>query len=151
MNIAARGLCRCVLLLMSLLPASLAAAQSQTPALAPKLVGHWQLVSVSVNGGQPYGANPQGSMFIDTAGHFSVIVISAGDARSIAYFGTYTVNNADSSTIMHIDGSTGGGGESANGRDLKRLIAFNGDELTVSNAMPSGAPGAIRLTWKRAD
>ena len=151
MMIAARGFCCCMLLLLSLLLAPPAAAQSAAPSLTPKLVGHWQLVAVSVNGGQPYGASPQGSMFLDAAGHFSVIVISTGDARNIAYFGTYAVNDAGGSMTMHIDGSTGGSGVSASGRDLKRLVALNGDELTVSNAMPSGAAGAIRLTWKRAD
>jgi hypothetical protein len=151
MKTTARGLCCCALLLMSLLLGPIAVAQSTAQSLQTKLVGHWQLVSVSVNGGQPYGASPQGSMFIDAAGHFSVIVISGGGARSIAYFGTYTVSEADSSMTMHIDGSTGGGGESAQGRALKRLVALNGNALTVSNAMPSGAPGGIRLTWNRAD
>jgi Lipocalin-like domain len=126
-------------------------AQAAATSLKDRLVGHWQLVSVTVNGATPYGANPQGSMILDAGGHFSIIVISAGDARNIAYFGTYTVDDASKSVTMHVDGSSGGSGQSAGGRDLKRLVALNGDELTVSSDRPAGAPGGATLTWKRAN
>jgi hypothetical protein len=48
-NIAVRGLCSCVLLLTSLSLAPLAAAQGTASSLKPKLAGHWQLVSVTVD------------------------------------------------------------------------------------------------------
>jgi hypothetical protein len=115
------------------------------------LVGHWQLVSVSVNGRVPYGADPQGSMFLDAAGHFSVIVVSDGNARSLAYFGTYTVNGAEKSLVLHIEDSAGGGTPNAAGRELKRLLTLNGDELSVQNELATGAPGSVKVTWKRAN
>jgi hypothetical protein len=154
MTIAARskvaGLCW-LIIAASVSIATTSSAQTPTKSLAHQLVGHWQLVAVTINGNTPYGANPQGSMFIDAGGHFSVVVISTGDARDIAYFGTYKVNDADSSVTMHIDGISGGGGINAAGRDEKRLISLNGDELTVRSETPSGAAGAVTLTWKQAN
>ena len=153
MKITARGIMACVSLLVILAQASIATPSlAQTPrrSLKDELVGHWQLVSVAVNGTAPYGANPLGSMFIDSGGHFSVIVISAGDARSISYFGTYTVDDADKSVTIHVEGSTGGSGVNAAGRDLKRLVTLSGEELIVANDTPSG-PGALKLTWKKAN
>ena len=51
------------------------AAAAETPTLANRLVGHWSLVSVAIGGQKPYGADPQGSMFFDVAGHYAVVVI----------------------------------------------------------------------------
>jgi hypothetical protein len=126
------------------------AAHASTKSLKEHLVGHWQLVSVTVNGTTPFGDNPQGSMFLDAGGHMSVIVISAGNARSLSYFGTYSVDETNKSMTMHIVAS-GGGNSNASGRDFKRLIVLNGNELTVSNENPSGGPGPIKLVWKLAN
>ena len=152
MRIAARGvtlsLFLCVVLAMMLL-ASPSSARKKT--LKEALVGHWQLVSVSVNGRTPYGADPHGSLFLDDAGHFSVIVVSDGNARSLAYFGTYTINAAEKSMVIHIEDSAGGGTPNAAGRELKRLFTLSGDELSVQNELATGDPGAVKLTWKRAN
>lgn len=127
-----------------------AASSAQTPAksLKDEVVGHWQLVSISINGNTPYGANPQGSMFLDAGGHYAVIVITGGRARSISYYGTYTVNDADDSMTMHIDGSNRA---DFAGHDVKRVISVSGDEMIVANATASGAAGPTKLTWKRAN
>jgi hypothetical protein len=119
--------------------------------LKEALVGHWQLVSVSVNGRSPYGADPHGSLFLDDAGHFSVIVVSDGNARSLAYFGTYTINVAEKSMVIHIEDSAGGGTPNAAGRELKRLFTLRGDELSVQNELATGDPGGVTVTWKRAN
>jgi hypothetical protein len=152
MRIAARSVTVCLSLFVIL-----AMMFCATPSFAHKksvkgaLVGHWQLVSVSVNGRVPYGADPHGSMFLDAAGHFSVIVVSDGNARSLAYFGTYTINGAEKSMVLHIEDSAGGGTPNAAGRELKRLFTLNGDELSVQNELATGTPGAVTVTWKRAD
>jgi hypothetical protein len=154
MKSIAGGIMFWVLLPVSLASISLvppATAQTSPQSLKQRLVGHWQLVSVTANGSMPYGANPQGSMFLDAGGHFSVIVISAGNARSVAYFGTYTIDDAGNSMTFHIENSSGGGGANASGRDLKRLIAFNGNQLIVSSQGPSGAAGPITVTWTPAN
>jgi hypothetical protein len=154
MQSIARGIMFWLLLLISLATVPLAppaAAQTSPQSLKQRLVGHWQLVSVTANGSMPYGANPEGSMFLDAGGHFSVIVISAGNARNIAYFGTYTIDDTGTSVTFHIAASSGGSGANAGGRDLKRLIAFAGNQLIVSNQAPSGAPGAIKVTWTQVN
>jgi Lipocalin-like domain len=134
-----------VLLLLAV--ASLTAALAQAPAksLKDQLVGHWQLLSISINNVTPYGLNPQGSMILDADGHYSVIVISDGGARSISYYGTYTVNDADGSMTMHIDGSTRA---KTDGHDEKRVVTLSGDALTVAN--PPSGHGSILLNWKRS-
>jgi len=154
MKITVRGLLVSLSLLgslMTIFPTAAPLAQTPGKSLQDALVGHWQLVSVTANERTPYGAKPQGSLFFDAGGHFSIIVISDGDARSVAYFGAYTVSDADKSMSLHIEDSTGGGSPNAAGRDLKRLVVLNGDELTIQNQTPAGAPGNIKLTWKRAN
>ena len=148
MNIAARGVAVCAAAFLVLAAIAAAPAMAQTQSLKDQLTGHWQLVSVSVNETQPYGAKPQGSMFFDAAGHFSVIVITDGGARSIGYFGTYAVGEADHEVTMHIEASTHAG---AAGTDLKRVLTFNGDELTVASAQPHGVLGGVKATWRRAN
>ncbi len=154
----AHGVTFCALVLVSLASVMLAPAalvptlaQTSPQPVKQRLVGHWQLVSVTANGATPYGANPEGSMFLDAGGHFSIIVISAGNDRNIAYFGTYTVDAAGNSVTFHIAGSSGGTGGNTGGRDIKRLITFDGNELVVSSQAPSGKPGRITVTWTPAN
>ena len=147
MNIRGRAIFTrmCVSSVIAIMLASMTMASfAQTPAksLKDELVGHWQLVSVSINNTQPYGGNPQGAMFLDADGHYSVIVLTAGNARNISFFGTYTVDNADNSMTMHVVGSSLA---NASGRDEKRLVSFSGDEL-----IQTAPKGAIKLTWKRS-
>ncbi len=138
-------------LLLGLALMSPASAQSPAKALKEQVVGHWQLVSVLINnGGTPYGAAPQGSMFLDAAGHLSVIVISDGGARNIAYFGTYKVDDADKTMSIHIDGSSGGA-RNASGRTFKRFVQVQGIEMIMANETPTGTPGPIKQTWKQAN
>jgi hypothetical protein len=152
MKIIVRGAAAGVLLLVALALAPITTASvAQTPAksLKDQLVGHWQLVSVTIGNRTPYGPDPQGSLFFDATGHYSLIVISAGNARNVAYFGTYTVNDADNSIVMHVDAGSSSLG--AAGHDEKRLVTLSGGELIVANQTPSGSPGAIKLTWKQAN
>ncbi len=145
----ARGVAACLSSLVLL--AAIAApsfAQTQAKSLEEQLVGHWRLVSNSVGDAQPYGVHPQGSMFLDAGGDYSIIVVSDGGARSISYFGAYTLDAADSTMTMHIDASSRAG---AAGRDEKRVVAVSGDELTVENRQPARSLGSIKMTWRRAN
>jgi hypothetical protein len=151
MKIISRGAVTCLASLVFLALASIASgALAQTPgkSLNDQLVGHWRLVSVSVNGATPYGDDPAGAMFLDAGGHFAVIVVTAGRARNTAYFGTYTVNDADSSLTMHVE--AGGNGNAAR-PDEKRFITFSGDELILETQKSAGPPGGVKLTWKQAN
>jgi Lipocalin-like domain len=153
MSIAAhRGITRSLWLALSFgalcLVLTTAVALAQTKSLKDRLIGHWQLVSVSLGGNTPYGTSPQGSMLFDAGGHYSVIVITAGGARSISYFGTYTVNEADGTVTMHIDGSNRA---QAVGRDQKRAVTFNGDDLVIASGKKGGPVGTLQQTWKQAN
>ena len=121
-----------------------AAVHAQEPAkpLKEQLIGSWQLVGVQLNHTEAYGKNPQGFMSIDAGGHIAVIVLSNGQARNISYFGTYIVDDADGSMTLHINGSSA---PNADGREIKRTIAFAGEELVMGNSK-----GTVKLTWKRA-
>lgn len=150
MKISARGLLTGVPLLLGLVLMSSALAQSAATSLKQQLVGHWQLVSVALGDRTPYGAAPQGSMFLDAQGHLSVIVISDGGARNISYFGTYTVDDAAKLMTIHVEGSSGGSGNTS-GRSFKRLLQLQGNELVMTNEAPANAPGVIKQTWKQAN
>jgi hypothetical protein len=150
MKISARGFAAFELLLVMLLLAFAGATHAQTSkSLKEQLVGHWQLASISVNDStQPYGTDPQGSMFADAAGHYAVIVISSGGARNVSLFGTYAVDDANGSVTLHVDASNL---TDAVGQDVKRFVALNGDELTVTSRRGAGPVGRVTMIWKRAN
>lgn len=151
MKIAAHGVAVLAAFILLALTAAPVVAQAPAKSLRNELIGHWQLVSVTAGNRTPYGANPTGTMFLDATGHFAVIIISTGNARNISYFGTYTVDDTAKRITIHIQGSSGGLGINAAGRDETRLIRLNGDELISQNTTPSGDPGDIILTWKQAN
>jgi Lipocalin-like domain len=64
---------------------------------------------------------------------------------SIAYFGTYTVSEADHTLNFHIDRCTF---PNWDGTDQKRSVTITGDEMKYSNAAASGG-GKAELVWKR--
>jgi hypothetical protein len=66
--------------------------------------------------------------------------------RSIASFGTYSINDADHTINVHIEGSTF---PKWNGTDQKRLFTVAGDELKWTNLSPPGGAGTAQLVWKR--
>jgi hypothetical protein len=151
MNLKARGVvawAASLIMLALMLGSSAAPSLAQTPAKSIKdqLVGHWRLVSVTINDAAPYGTSPQGSMFLDADGHYAIIVLSGGNAKDISYFGTYTADDSAGVITLHIDGSSHA---NADGRDQKRLVTFSGDEVIVATS-PSARRGSIKLTWKRS-
>ena len=147
MNTLARRISGCVSSLLIASFASTAFAQSPMKSLKDQLIGHWQLVAVTINGQSPYGANAKGSMFLDAGGHYSVVVVTAGQAKSIAYFGNYTVSDADHSVTFHVDASSRASGVE---RDQIRIASLSGDELTLASRNP-GPIGGVKLTWKPAN
>ena len=123
-------------------------AQAPAKPLAQELVGHWRLVSVDIGGAHPLGASPQGSMFFDAGGDYSVIVIGEGASNGLSYFGTYKTDDSAGAVTMHIEAGSRAG---AAGRDETRLATFDGDRLTLKNQTPRHGPSAVTLTWRRAD
>ena len=148
-------------------------AVAQQKSLKEQLVGTWTLVSVDVvrNDGskvEVFGPNPRGMLIYTSDSHFALVQTRsdlpklASNRRdrgtpeeyqavvqgSVAYFGTYAVNEAEKTITLQIEGSTFanliGGGE------RKSLVtSLTADELKVVN--PRTQYGAsLEVEWKRA-
>jgi hypothetical protein len=143
---------------------------AQQKTLKEQLVGTWALVSVlntAANGAKSelFGPNPKGLMVFDSNGHFSLVTMrpdlpkfginnrATGTADenkavvqgSIAYFGSYTVNEADKSYTLHVEGATF---PNWAGTNQKRALSISRDELTFINSAGS-AGGSNEVKYKR--
>jgi hypothetical protein len=138
--------------------------------LKQQVVGTWTLVSEQTTrpDGSKFsavGSNAKGILTLDGNGRASLQVV--GDDRrkftsnnrregtaeenkaaalgGIAWFGTYSVNEADNALIFKIEGSTF---PNWDGTEQKRLITLTGDELKWTNPTGSGG-GRVEIVWKR--
>jgi hypothetical protein len=148
-----------------------AVAQQKSP--QELLVGAWTFVSadsVRSDGSKValFGSNPKGTIIFTGDGHFALVQMRADIPRlasnsrdqgtpeeykaivqgSIAYFGTYSLNQAEKVINIQLEGSTFanlmGGGE-----QKRILTTLTTDELKFGN--PSTASGAtLEVAWKRA-
>src|ERR1700680_1960308 len=144
---------------------------AQQKSLKEQLVGTWMLVSsdqVRPDGGKlkQFGTNPKGINVFDANGRFFVMIASADNLQiasngrsqknfeedgliveSIAYYGTYTVNEDVTVISLHLDASTF---PNQVGTDQKRIItSLTADELKYSS--PAAISGAqVHQVWKRA-
>ena len=169
-----KNMCRTALVaLVTVLLSAFAshAAEQKTTSLEKRLVGAWAMTGnvLDQDGkkSEPFGPNAKGNV-IFTSGKRVAVIITRADlpkiasnnrttgtpeenkavaAGSIAYFGTYEVNDADKLLTMHLEGSTF---PNWSGTDQKRIVALSGDEMTVTNPTPSIGPGTATLVWKRA-
>lgn len=157
---------------LALLPGS---AVSQQNTLRDHIVGTWSLVSVDVvlpdgTKRQFFGPNPKGIAIYTSDGYFSLIQMRAElpklassnratatpeeakavVAGSIAYFGRYSIDEANKIVTVDLQGSTFPnqvGGTTDNKRVITSLTA---SELRFTN--PASASGAtIEVVLKRAD
>lgn len=157
-----------VLLASSWITGSAVAQQAITK---DQLVGTWSLSSTVnlMNDGtrfDPYGGKGAGLLMFDDAGHFSLQIIRRDMPRfasnnrtkgtaaeyeavavgTLAYFGTYRLDDTGKTMSLHIENSSFG---NFSGTDQKRTVALAGDELTLTNAAAASG-GTATLTWKRA-
>jgi hypothetical protein len=139
---------------------------------AKDLIGTWTLVSVTLEEGgnktEPFGPSPKGMSIFDGTRQSTVIVRAempkfasnnrnsgtadenkAAVQGSLAFFGSYTFDEASKSVTTKIDGSSF---PNWMGVEQKRTIAIANDTLTVTNPVPSaGGPGGVAtVIWKRA-
>ena len=149
-------------------------AIAQQKSLKEQLVGTWTLVStdqVRPDGSKlkQFGANPKGINVFDANGRFFLMIASADNSKiaskdpsrktnseevggliveSIAYYGTYTVNEDVTVISLHLDASTF---PNQVGTDQKRTItSLTANELKYStSAAVSGVQ--IHQAWKRAE
>jgi hypothetical protein len=145
---------------------------AQQKSIKEPLVGTWTLVSsdqVRPDGSKlkQFGADPKGINVFDANGRFFLMVASADNSKivsndpsqtnskqgdgmiveSIAYYGTYTVNETEKVIILHLEASTF---PNLVGTDQKRTItSLTADELKYSN--PAAMSGVqLHQVWKRA-
>ena len=148
-------------------------AWAQKNAIKDQLVGTWALVSVisEARDGdtmEPFGTNPKGMIMFSSEGHFTLfqsktaipkIASNNRDkatpeealaivASTIAYYGTYSVSEADKTILVRVNASTFA--NVADGAEQKRIITLlTDDELKFTNPRtPAGV--TLRTVWKRA-
>jgi hypothetical protein len=137
-----------------------------------RLLGAWALVSLTAGEEAdqtfPYGANPKGSMMVDANGRFMITVVRsdlpqfASNNRmtatpdeatavvqgSIAYYGSYSIDEATHVITVNVEGSTF---PNFTGGTQTRILSFNGDdEVTYLNPTPSHGGAPAKVTYRRA-
>jgi Lipocalin-like domain len=144
----------------------------QPKSLKEQLIGTWTIVlgeAVQPDGTKRpllMGSDPAGQLIFTDSGHFSFQAAAdlpkfASNDRmkrtpeenkavvdgSIAYCGTYTVNDADKTIAIHIERSSF---PNLNGTVGKRVVtAISADEMKYINPGPIGG-GSINCAYKRA-
>jgi hypothetical protein len=106
------------------------------------------------------------SLMVDANGRFSIMVMRSDLSKfasnnrmsgtpdenkavvqgSIAYFGTYSIDEATHVLTVNIEGSTF---PNFIGGTQTRILSFNGDEVTYFNPTPSMG-GSAKVTYRRA-
>jgi hypothetical protein len=144
---------------------------AQQRSLKEQLIGTWTMVSweeTRADGSKHvrFGANPKGVLSFDAEGRFITIQmrpdlpkVSSNDTESpseaeahalavgsLAYFGTYTVNESDRTVSMLVEAST-----SVNlvGRANERIVTLISDKELRFRNPGSVAGGQVELVWKR--
>ena len=108
----------------------------------------------------------QGFLVFDGNDHFLIVIARSGPCRfaftsgqartpgenqatlqrSIACFGTYSINDADHTISAHIEGSSF---PKWIGTAQTRQFTVTGEKLKWTNSSPSGGAGTADLVWKR--
>jgi len=126
--------------------------------VANKLLGAWRYVGTRINGGNwDRGANPKGMIYYGPHGEMAVQIAPDGKRTRavammtpdeaftavkdyIAYFGTYTVDEAAGTVTHHRQDSL----QPGDNGDLVRRYELNGDRLILR------APNStLEVTWER--
>ncbi|MDQ5850017.1 MAG: lipocalin-like domain-containing protein [Pseudomonadota bacterium] len=161
------------LLLVSLTGTAIFAAASQALSqpkdLQKQIVGDWTLVSAynerEGKKREPFGPRPEGYLHLGQNGRFAYLVFgkdapkfAANDRTratpeeaaavvhsSIAYYGTYKVNQKDGTLEWNIEKTT-----FPNNKGLgKRQVTLSGDQMSLTNPGAT-AGGTNYFVWKRA-
>jgi hypothetical protein len=152
---------------------SLNSAVAQTKSIKDQLVGTWTVTSqeqVRKDGSklERFGANPKGIAIFEANGRFVTILArpdlpklasndpmnpSPEEAKalalgSLAYFGTYTVDEPSKTILLKIEASTL---PNQLGFEGKRVInALTADELKYTNTTAVGDLGPVVTSYRRA-
>jgi hypothetical protein len=128
---------------VALLAATLGSASAQDKSLKQQIVGTWRLAATD----DPAGAGAQGIAMFDGSGNFALQIAGAKTAAgNAAYYGTYSVNDADRSLTFHVDLSSVAAWNRSDQKE--KIVSVTADELKWTGPMPSGTTGS--LTWRHA-
>ena len=138
--------------------------------LAHQAVGTWAVASQYVEQDgkrlQPFGDKPQGRVMYDDKGRFMLIIHRADLPKfasnnrltgtpeeykaigqgSIAYYGTYTIDEKEGTITQRYEGSTYPNWQ---GDEQRRLISVSGDELRIVSPFTSVGGGKANLVLTR--
>jgi len=138
--------------------------------LKQQIVGAWTMQSnvLDQDGkkSEPYGPGAKGTVILTSNGRVALVILRADlpkfasnnrttgtpeenqavVAGSIAYFGSYTVNEPEKTRVIQLEGSTF---PNWTGTDQKRILDLSGDEMKFVNKSPSMGAGTVTVTWKR--
>lgn len=146
-------------------------AQQKSKTMKERLVGTWMLVSADSTEKdgkkiQNFGPRPQGIMIFDANGHFAAMLMRGDRPRfaagnrakgtpeenaatvqgSLAYYGTYSVDEASKTLISKVEGSTFP--NSVGGQEKRTIAVLSADELKYTN--PATTTGRVtEAVWKR--
>jgi hypothetical protein len=123
-----------------------------------RFIGTWTLVSITSGEGTnqtlPYGPNPKGTLMVDANGRFSGMTVRSDLPKfgsnnrmsgtpeenqaivqgSIAFFGTYSIDEATHVLTLNVEGSTF---PNFTGVTQTRILSFGDNEMTYFNPTPS--------------
>src|SRR3984957_4150862 len=149
------------------------AAFAQQKSVKEQIVGAWTLVAVTSEmddgkSGEPVGPSPKGVIIFSSDGHFSLFQsraeipkIAANDrgkatpeeaqtivASSIAYYGTYSIDENTKVMVVNLAASTYAN-VAAIPAQRRTITLLTSDELKFDNPRtPNGM--TLRTSWKRA-
>jgi Lipocalin-like domain len=144
-------------------------ALGQQQGLGKQLVGTWTFVSTTSKaegGGPMFGDNPKSLLVFTDNGRYSLTIMrsdvpkfaaknrlkgtpeenKAAVAGVTTHFGKYSVNEADKTFTLQIEGSAY---PNMVGTEQKRPFSISGDELKYTNPAPSSGGAPSQLVWKR--
>ena len=155
-----------------LLASSLDSPRAQETSLREQMVGTWALVSTrttrpdgSVYG--PYGPHETGTLIFERNERFALILIDpdtpkfasnnreeptseeamAAAKGGFAFFGSYSLNEADKTFVFHVEASNF---PNFNGTNQKRLVeSVSASGLTFVNFTPPNGGAKVRLIFRR--
>ena len=153
-------------------PAAAAMGPFDGKPLKEAIVGSWRLLisdGVRSDGTQvpQWGPNPKGVVMFGPDGRYSLQImrdirpkfaandrmkgtpeeIKAAFEGGLSQFGSYTLNEADKTLTLRIEGSSY---PNWDGATQKRLItALVGDDFTWTNPTPPSGSDNVKLAWRR--
>lgn len=171
MDRSARKLRSALVIVVIMLGTAIRGVAFAQQGLKDQIVGTWTPVSQYVDQDgkrlEPFGPNPKGIVVYDGNGRFVLVLQRASLPRfassnrmtgsaeenkaivqgSIAYFGSYSVDEKEQKINIHYDGSTY---PNWDGEDQVRLISIKGDDLSITSPVSAVGGGSVHLLLRRA-